>query len=196
MALRTLYLIRHGAYDCADPRPPAVGKGLVEKGIRQAQWNGRRRARLGISFDRCHGSALVRARETAAILLAQLPPLGVRHTKALRECLYPPHHARPAAGNDNPSLRRLRKKSMAHVLNAHRRFFLPARGKDKHELLVCHGNLIRCLVNMVLGLKPPSWVGMGANHCGITVVEVHPNGCQILVAHNDLGHLPPHLVGE
>lgn len=196
MATRTLYLIRHGASDAHDPNPPHIGKGLVEKGISQAKHTGDRLARSGIPFDQCHCSTLLRARETAAILLDRLPQVPLHRTRGLRECLYPPQHRPPPAGTESKAGRLLRQKSLRHALNAHRRYFRPARGKDKHELLVCHGNIIRCLVNMVLGLKPRYWVGMGANHCGITIVEVLPNGRQVLVSFNDVGHLPPHLVSE
>lgn len=184
-------MIRHGAHDVDDPRPPQIGKGLLAKGIRQAEATGRWLAQSGISFTGCHCSTHLRARETAALILKELPPLETFYTRDLRECLYPTEHrSAPADKPPHP----LRERSLQHVLNAHRRYFRPARGQDKHELLVCHGNLIRCLVNLVFDLKPDAWVEMGTMNCGVTIATISPDGRNLLVAYNQTGHLPAELI--
>ena len=64
---------------------------------------------------------------------------------------------------------------------------------DKADLLISHGNLIRCLISLVLGIEPNAWADMGTGNCGITTVRIYPDGRKILTGYNDVGHLPPVL---
>ena len=63
--VRTLYLVRHGAYDEADPRDAAVGKGLVPIGVAQARLVGARLRAVPFRFDALYTSPLTRALEVA-----------------------------------------------------------------------------------------------------------------------------------
>ncbi len=51
-AARTLYLVRHGAYDTSDPRDERVGRALVPIGVAQARLAGARLAGLPVAFRR------------------------------------------------------------------------------------------------------------------------------------------------
>ena len=73
------------------------------------------------------------------------------------------------------------------------RHFRRARS-TRHELLVCHGNLIRALVSRALGVKLATWLAMDIHHCGITRIAVQHDGSTRLVAFNDTGHLPVELI--
>jgi hypothetical protein len=72
--------------------------------------------------------------------------------------------------------------------------FKRARGADKHEIVVCHGQIIRYFVCRVLQLQPEAWVDMDMSHCGISEILIMSNGRRVLVSHNDVGHLPHHLI--
>jgi serine/threonine-protein phosphatase PGAM5 len=73
---------------------------------------------------------------------------------------------------------------------AYRRYFRRAAGRDRCDVLVCHGNLIRYLVCRALALGKNAWVGLGSAHCGITVIRILPRGEIVLESYNDTGHLP------
>src|SRR3954451_12450464 len=83
---RTLYLVRHGEYDHADPRPEEVGKGLVPIGVAQSRLLGARLRALGVHFDAFDASPLTRARQTAEILRDELPGSQLRIVPELAEC--------------------------------------------------------------------------------------------------------------
>ena len=70
--VRTLYLVRHGAYDIDDPRDEAVGRGLLPIGVAQARLTGDRLRGLPFSFDAISASPLTRARDTAEVIAAEL----------------------------------------------------------------------------------------------------------------------------
>jgi broad specificity phosphatase PhoE len=79
------------------------------------------------------------------------------------------------------------------AVQAIQHFFKPTKGADKHELVVCHGNIIRFFVVCAIGAPMEAWVNMDINHCGITEIRVDPGGGLRLVTHNDVGHLTPDL---
>ncbi|MEO8198759.1 MAG: phosphoglycerate mutase family protein, partial [Thermoanaerobaculia bacterium] len=74
--VRTLYLVRHGAYDLEDPRDEDVGKGLLPIGVAQARLAGDRLRGLPFTFDAVLASPLTRARQTAEVIAAQLGGTG------------------------------------------------------------------------------------------------------------------------
>jgi broad specificity phosphatase PhoE len=68
-----------------------------------------------------------------------------------------------------------------------------AHGEGTHEVVVCHGNLIRYLVARVLGADPLVWGAMLTSNGGITRVFAGAAGELILLSFNETGHLPPEL---
>ncbi len=73
------------------------------------------------------------------------------------------------------------------------RLLVPAAGRDRQELVVAHGNVIRWLVTRVLGVDPESWLVMSIGHASLTVLRIEPTGEARLLALGDVGHLPPNL---
>jgi len=183
---RTLYLIRHGLYDEADPRDEAVGRGLTEAGRTQAQLTGARLAALGVPFDTLWTSPLTRARETAAIIAQSLPGLTPRLAPELAECTPTTWRedvtATLAAGEA--------EACRAQLEQAFARFFVPSPAGGRHELLICHGNVIRWLWCRALGVEPAAWLGMAIANCSITVIQVKPDGACKLYVFGDAAHLP------
>ncbi len=72
-------------------------------------------------------------------------------------------------------------------------FLRPARGRDKHEIIVSHGNLIRFLVSRLLADSGNNWTRLGTDNCGISEVVIKSDGRIVLVTYNDVGHLPRRL---
>jgi serine/threonine-protein phosphatase PGAM5 len=186
---RTLYLIRHGLYDEDDPRDEAVGKGLTEAGRTQARMTGARLAALGVPFDTLWTSPFTRARETADIIAPLLPGLTPRLAPELAECTPTTWRkdvmASLAAGEA--------EACGAQLERAFARFFVPSPAGDRHELLVCHGNVIRWLWCRALGVETAAWLGMAIANCSITVIQIKPDGSCKLYVFGDAAHLPVEL---
>jgi broad specificity phosphatase PhoE len=64
----------------------------------------------------------------------------------------------------------------------------------RFELLVCHGNLIRYLVCVAMGVAITRWTRLGINHASLTRIVVREDGRAGVIGFNDIGHLPEHLV--
>jgi serine/threonine-protein phosphatase PGAM5 len=186
---RTLYLIRHGLYDETDPRDEAVGKGLTEDGRSQARLTGARLAALGIQFDTLWTSPLTRARETSAIIAQSLRGLAPRLAPELAECTPTTWRRDVTATLAEGEAEACR----AQLEQAFARFFTPSPAGDRHELLVCHGNVIRWLWCRALGVDPAAWLGMAIANCSVTVIQIKPDGACKLYLFGDAAHLPLEL---
>ncbi len=186
---RTLYLVRHGLYDQDDPRDEAVGQGLVPAGREQARLAGERLAALGVRYSALVTSPLTRARETAELIAAVLPGLAPAVEPDLAECTPPTWRqdvARTLAADEAQGCRDRLERAFV-------RLFVPSPEGNRHEILVCHGNVIRWLWCRALGVDPTAWLGMTIANCSLTVIQVRPNGSCKLFLFGDLGHMPPAL---
>jgi len=210
VAERVLYLVRHGQYE-------PDGGSLTALGRRQARSTARWLRRHPVTA--IHASTMPRAIETAEWIRERFPDLAVRRTGVLRECLpgLPMAIVRRAARMraESPEIqRRLDRdarfrarvarqvahrlgrpqesfdRGAAQVQRAFARFFKPARGNDKHEILVCHGNLIRALVCRSLDVPVYAWLNAEPHHCGVTRVRIRADGRVRVVSFNETGHLP------
>jgi serine/threonine-protein phosphatase PGAM5 len=186
---RTLYLIRHGLYDEADTRDEAVGQGLTEAGRRQAELTGARLAAMGVHFDTLWTSPLTRARETAAVIARSLAGLTPRLAPELAECT-PPTWRKDIA---DTLIAKEAEACRAQLERAFARFFVPSPAGNRHELFICHGNVIRWLWCRALGVETAAWLGMSIANCSITVIQIRPNGSCKLYVFGDAGHLPLEL---
>ena len=74
------------------------------------------------------------------------------------------------------------------------KYLRAARGRDKHEIIVSHGNVIRYLACRVLRGSADGWFRMETFNCGITEIVVESDGRLSLASYNDVGHLPAELV--
>jgi serine/threonine-protein phosphatase PGAM5 len=186
---RTLILIRHGDYDDQDPRDAEVGRALVPLGREQARLAGVRLAALPARIDALYASTMTRARETAEIIAASLPGLRPELVRDLRECT-PPTWRQDIARRLEPGEA---DSCRAQIERAFARFFVPAPGEDRQEVLVCHGNVIRWFCCRALGVDPMAWGGMTIANCSLTIIRVLPDGALRLVSFDDVGHIPPAL---
>ncbi|WP_229400980.1 histidine phosphatase family protein [Micromonospora okii] len=198
MASRLLYLARHGEQDrssgAADD-PPEVG--LSDRGRRQAELLGERLAAVPLAA--VHHGPLPRAAETAALVARSLPGVPVYATELAGDHLphdtdpvgLPPSHARllasysPAERVDGP---RLTAAAVARFATT------PADGDDR-VLVVTHTFLIAWLVRQALDAPPGRWLGLSHQNAGLTVIRYSSAGPPVLVAVNDVAHLPAELRG-
>jgi serine/threonine-protein phosphatase PGAM5 len=184
--IRTVYLIRHGAY-LPDPKAnPQLGPGLSPLGIAQARLVGSRLRSMPISFDSLTSSTLTRARQTAAIIHEQIADAPASASELISECTPP---ARIEL-RERPAVLAACKQQLDA---AFAKFFTPANGTNRHDVLVCHGNVIRYLTTRALGVDPQSWIAMSVAHSSLTVIQVLGNGAFSVLAVGDVGHVPPTL---
>ncbi|HQW36217.1 MAG TPA: histidine phosphatase family protein [Thermoflexales bacterium] len=186
MAKRILYLLRHGQED-RKQRDDALGGPLTALGRKQAARAGKRLTMYPI--QRIFRSDLRRAHETAQIVSAFLPRAPLRTTPLIREVVpnVPAWHHPYFDTVDPADL----VADGARADAAFARFFRPNRGRtDIHELIVCHGNLIRYWMCKATQNEPRNWRYYDHANAGISLVQIYPDGvCQVL-ALNDTGHLP------
>jgi serine/threonine-protein phosphatase PGAM5 len=187
--VRTLYLIRHGWYDYRDKSDPDVGKALLPLGVAQAKLLAARLRSMPVEWTTLYSSTMTRARQTARVVGEEFPELELQKTRLIRECT-PPTWRRDIMERENES----DLKECADQLDrAFAQFFVPSPDKDRHDMLVCHGNVIRYFVTKVLGVDTLSWLRMSVGNCSVTVVRINPDGSFKLLAVGDVGHLPSNL---
>jgi serine/threonine-protein phosphatase PGAM5 len=187
--VRTIYLIRHGHYDIDDERDPDVGRALVPLGVAQARLVAARLTSLPVKITSLHSSTMTRARQTAVVINQEFPDLKLRQTRLLRECTPPTWRQDVMEELENGEA----KECQNQLEQAFAEFFVPSRDGDKHDVLVCHGNVIRYFVAKVLGVDTMSWLRMSIGNCSLTAVRINPDGSMRLLFFGDVGHLPPNL---
>ena len=181
-----IYLIRHGVYD----RDPAVtddriGNLLNALGHEQAKMTGARLARLPIKLHALVSSDFARARQTADDIGAVL---GLTPT---RDSLI--HECTPAADRDDYMNNHPGGDVAlceANLRAAWAKYFTPTPDADQHDVLVCHGNVIRWLVARALGMDQTTWTRMDIANASLTVINIRADGSTHLAMFSDVGHIP------
>ena len=188
--VRTLYLIRHGQYDQDDDRDPDIGKALIPLGIAQSKLVAGRLKSFPVEMNSLISSTMTRARQTAMIINQDFAELELQQTRLIRECTPPTWREDIMEGEDSEEL----KKCTDNLDVAFTKYFIPSPDeKDRNDIIVCHGNVIRYFVTKVLKVETMSWLQMTTGNCGLTVVRIKPDGSMKLVSFNDMGHIPPNL---
>ncbi len=186
---RTLYLVRHGQYDQEDERDPDIGRGLVPLGMAQARLVASRLRALPVEMTSLHSSTMTRARETALIIGEEFPGLSLQQSALIRECT-PPTWREDIMGDQDPAEAMDCTENLEKAFDL---FFTPSPDHDRHDIIVCHGNVIRWFVTKVLKVDPLAWLGMSIGNCSLTVVKVKPDGAMKLLFYGDVGHIPPNM---
>lgn len=210
MSQRHIYVVRHGQ------RLPGLGHdklglGITETGKAQADFTGDRFKLIPVNT--IYYSTLRRASETAKIIAQDNLKARLRGSQLLWECIpYLPNDFvtwymanRGSITNDSittplkmtPWLGlwspdtpwEVIEKGFAQAQQAWSHFFRPSR-EERHEVLVCHGNILRYFMVRALQVPLETWINVDINNCGISEFTVHPSGTVVLVSHNDTGHMP------
>ena len=178
--IRTLYLIRHGIYD---PKPGANEKtelGLNDLGREQAALVGARLAAMPVKFDALVSSELTRARDTGDIMAEKLGRTCARDGR-LNETTPPGAGLKPE---------QIDAGAEAQLQAAWEHYTAPNAAGDTHEVLVCHGNVIRWFVCRALGVDAKQWTRMEIANCSITLIQVRGDGRVRLQQFNEIAHVP------
>ena len=186
---RTIVLVRHGHY-APDPKADEkIGPPLTQLGVAQARLAGARLAGQE-PYDAIFVSPLQRARDTAAVIAADLTGKQPKVLADLEECT-PPTWRTEVTKDEKPEDMTACIAQLDRVFAAH---FQPASGKPVRELMVCHGNVIRYLITKTLKVDTKAWLEMSVGHASFTTIRVEADGKLRLIAAGDVGHLPPYLL--
>jgi serine/threonine-protein phosphatase PGAM5 len=187
---RTIYLIRHGHYDESDERDEITGKGLTPLGIAQTKLLSTRLKAMSVEFTSLTSSTMTRARQTAMIINEEFPELELKQNELICECTPPSWRKDIMAGVDTTE----KKQCVKNIEQAFAKYFIPSPDdNDKHDLIVCHGNVIRYFVMKVLNVDTMSWLQMSITNCSLTIVMIKSDGTMKLDAFSDYGHIPENM---
>jgi serine/threonine-protein phosphatase PGAM5 len=182
---RTLYLVRHGAYDESPGGEPGVGKGLTTLGKEQARLAGIRLAGLPHAPTSLTTSTMTRARETAAIIGERLS-LDARVTPLIAECIpsFREGELKRPPGDSS-------KACEERVDRAYEEMMAPATDRDRYDVIVFHGNAMRYWILKALGVDTKAWPRLWVRNASITTIRIDGNGTIRVLGVGDAGHLPP-----
>lgn len=184
--IRYIYLIRHGMYDYSKDVDDRVGNALNALGHEQAVLVGKRLAALPVKMTLLVSSDYTRARETAADMGKVLGMTSAQDS-LLHECT--PTTERPDIVKDHTAAEFA--ACDANLLAAWDKYVRPAPEGDRHDVLVCHGNVIRWFASKAVKNDTRNWSSMDIGNASITVIAVRADGTTRLVMYSDVGHLPP-----
>jgi len=188
--IRTVYLIRHGEYDQADTSDSDIGKKLTPLGIAQARLVSARLKEMPVEFTSLTSSTMTRARETAMVINEEFPMLALIQDSLICECTPPSWRKELMAGVDTTE----REICIANIELAFNKYFIPSTDEDaRHDLIICHGNVIRYFVTKVLNVNALSWLEMSITNCSLTIIRILPDGRKKLDTFSDYGHIPENM---
>lgn len=182
-----VYLIRHGMYDYdSTVTDDTRGNGLNKLGHDQAKLTGQRFAGLPVKLRSLVTSPYLRALQTANDMGAVLGLQPVADS-LIHECT-PRFEQRPEyrpIGTEEEAL-----ACEANLEAAYAKYFVPTPDADAHDVLVCHGNVIRWLLSKAMGMGELNWRRLTIGNCSVTAFAIAPDGRVTLAAYSDTGHIP------
>lgn len=135
-----------------------------------------------------HSSSLNRAKETALSVLEKFTGIILKSHHLLKEGLpFVPNEIIKERGLDKYAIKHDRER----MEKAYKEFFTPhKREGDKHEVFVCHGNIIRFFICKSLQVSIEAWTKFEIFEGSITVIKVKPNGSCLVQSFAEVGHIP------
>ncbi len=184
MGTKYIHLIRHGQYNM-DKDHKEYGS-LTPLGRYQARRVGSRLNQHEVSV--IHVSTMKRAQETGELILEKLDSSKSRNCRLIVEGI--PEFPEKLIRQKKLKKSQL-KKTKARMNQAFKKYFEPYKGKgEKHEALICHGNIIRYLVVKALGVDTSKWINFDIFQCSISTVSIEADGKLRLVTFGEIGHIP------
>jgi serine/threonine-protein phosphatase PGAM5 len=186
---RTLYLVRHGAYDIDQKTESEAGPGLTPLGIAQARLIAARLRGMSVHFALMTSSTLTRAIETAAVMHETLSDVPLAQSASWSECTPPFQNTGVSKKADTEEAIRCQET----LDDVFRTYFVPAKHAEESDIVVAHGNVIRELTLKALGVDTKAWVGISVAHASLTVIRVTSRGTFQVLSVGDVGHIPPNM---
>jgi len=187
---RTVYLIRHGDYAPQDDNIPDSVNVLTPLGIAQARLVSTRLKSMNIYFNSIVTSTMTRAMQTSQVIINDLPEIVFEQSDLIRECTPPTWREDVMAETNAAEV----EECVINLEEAFQKYFIPSPDdKDRNDIIVCHGNVIRYFVTKVLNVDTMSWLQMSISNCSLTIIRVLPNGNMKLDAFSDYGHIPENI---
>ncbi|MCP4573881.1 MAG: hypothetical protein GY838_16100 [bacterium] len=183
--VRNIYLIRHGEYEHGVDTPDEGG--LVALGRQQTRLVAARLDAQPVAITSLQASTMNRARQTAELIAERFLDLDLALHDDIRECT--PTTTRQDIMEDlEPGEAAACEASLE---TAWARIFRPATADhDEHDVIVCHGNVIRWFTARVLENDPINWLEASIANCSLTVIQVRADGSTKLISFADSGHIP------
>ena len=197
---RVYWLVRHGQATEERPDADAAADGerkLTDLGRKQASFTARRLRELIPSTEyasvKMTHSTMVRAKETADIIAAEAFPNAPRKSSELIREGAPVRPEPDTWGQaehvhvtDAPRIEAGFRETFHRASPAAATTKTPS---PEHEIVVCHGNVIRYSVLRALQLPPDAWLRIGLYNGSITRVEVRGDGGVSLRCLGDAGYM-------
>ncbi|KNC81794.1 serine/threonine-protein phosphatase PGAM5, mitochondrial, partial [Sphaeroforma arctica JP610] len=185
--VRNIYLVRHGQYEMKEKDEDCK---LTALGREQAKLAGQRINQLTFKLDKIFYSTMTRATETAKIIMGEMKDVPANESCDMtREgCPIRPEPDIWGVPTDADYF-----EDGARIEGAFRKYFYrpdPDQKETSHEMIVCHGNVIRYFVCRALQVPPEYWLRMGVANCSITHITITASGRVSIRALGDVGHVP------
>lgn len=188
--IRTIYLIRHGDYAPQNDSLPDSENILTPLGIAQACLVSTRLKSMNIIFNSLTSSTMTRAKQTALVINKDFPELKLEQSNLIMECTPPSWRKDVMAGVDTLE----KGECVENLEQAFQKYFIPSPDdKNRNDIIVCHGNVIRYFVTKVLKVDTMAWLQMSISNCSLTIIRILPDGTMKLDAFSDYGHIPENM---
>lgn len=188
--IRTIYLIRHGDYAPQNDSLPDSENIFTPLGIAQACLVSTRLKSMNIIFNSLTSSTMTRAKQTALVINKDFPELKLEQSNLIMECTPPSWRKDVMAGVDTSE----KGECVENLEQAFQKYFIPSPDdKNRNDIIVCHGNVIRYFVTKVLKVDTMAWLQMSISNCSLTIIRILPDGTMKLDAFSDYGHIPENM---
>ena len=199
-----VYLMRHGETDYNK-------KGLIqgtldiplnEFGLELAEKTKEGFQNEGLTFDYCYCSPLIRARQTAEIILRGTDT-PISYDERIREMNFGEGEGQKLADLSwNPALKNI--DALFHAPEQYRateqgesyEAILPLEEKMKRVLICCHGGIIRAFLAYIKGLEIKDFWNSHQPNCSVNILEVKNQKIRILEEHKIYYTLPEEKKGS
>ena len=133
---------------------------------------------------------MTRAKQTAMIINESFPGLKLEQSDLIRECTPPTWRKDVMKEVDSAEC----EECVRNLDEAFKKYFIPSPDdKNRNDIIVCHGNVIRYFVTKVLKVDTKAWLQMSISNCSVTIVRILPGRKMRLDAFGDYGHIPENM---
>lgn len=196
-----LTLIRHGQPQADDTDPALTRMGRAQAHVTAVTLHQQ-------NIRTIHYSTMARARQTASIIAEYHPRAAhVGHDTLHEGVPVIPFGFSTYFAAYGQQRNQFDPETVRERLDlAYNTIFQETITHDTHDLVVCHGNVIRYFVCRVLGIDPRHWARFDIYHCSITQVVINPQPIQrlmdpadsgdpfaMLITFNETQHLPAEM---